>query len=119
MFSSLQLAGGPLTVFDVYNVDIGAELVTLSGCETGVNLVADGDELIGLSRAFLHAGAQSLLLSLWAVHDRSTAALMEVFYETLKRGERPRRALRAAQLSVLHQEGHPFYWAPFFVCGRG
>ena len=91
LFSSLRLGDGWLTVRDAYTLDVGASLVTLSACETGVSAVAPGDELIGLVRGFFSAGAPSLLLSLWTVDDEATAELMKDFYTTLARGRPPGR----------------------------
>src|SRR5207237_1906701 len=80
MFSAIQLADAPLSLFDLYDLRISAELVTLSGCGTGLNALIGGDELLGLVRGWLYAGAQSVLVSLWDVNDRSTASLMGRFY---------------------------------------
>ena len=98
---------------------------TLSACQTGRTVVGGGDELLGLMRAFLGAGAASLVLSLWAVEDRSTARLMESFYGRLARGQSKSEALRAAQLEFIQSDAgaengsytHPYYWAPFFLVG--
>lgn len=125
LFSGLALANGWLTTLDIFNLRLRASLVTLSACQTGRNVVGGGDELLGLMRAFLGAGTASLVLSLWAVEDRSTARLMETFYEKLAGGCRKGAALRAAQLGLLNGENgredpdcsHPYYWAPFFLVG--
>jgi CHAT domain-containing protein len=118
LFSSLRLGDGWMTVRDAYTLDVGAGLVTLSACETGVSAVAPGDELIGLVRGFFYAGAPSLLLSLWTVDDEATAELMTDFYATLRQGSRPAEALRAAQLRQLRERPHPFFWSPFVLTGR-
>jgi CHAT domain-containing protein len=118
LFSSLRLADGWLTVRDVYDLDLQCALVTLGACETGVNMVAPGDELIGLARGFFSAGAPSLLVSLWMVHDESTAQLMVGFYERLRAGENPAAALRHAQCAMLELHPHPFFWSPFVLFGR-
>ena len=89
LFSGLALADGSLTTLDCFNLRLRASLVTLSGCQTGRSVVSGGDELLGLTRALLSAGAASLVLSLWAVEDISTARLMEAFYRNLAAG-RPR-----------------------------
>src|SRR5262249_25221984 len=73
MFSSIRLAGSQLSLFDLYQLNLPAELITLSGCGTGLNVVVAGDELLGLKRGLLYAGAQGILLTLWDVYDRSTA----------------------------------------------
>jgi tetratricopeptide (TPR) repeat protein len=123
-----QPSGRTLTTLDIFNMRLNASLVTLSACQTGRSVIGGGDELLGLLRAFLYAGAQSLLLSQWAVDDRSTALLMEIFYQGLQSGASKGEALRRAQCAFLarapqEQEqrsaayAHPYYWAPFFLVG--
>jgi CHAT domain-containing protein len=119
LFSSLQLGDGWLNVRDAYNLSLRCELVTLSACETGVSAVAPGDEIIGLARGFLSAGAPSLLLSLWTVDDEATARLMAHFYQHLRAGRSPSAALRDAQLHLLQEQAHPYFWSPFILVGRG
>jgi CHAT domain-containing protein len=118
LFSALKLGDGWLTVRDAAQMRLQAGLVTLSACETGVNAVAPGDELLGLARGFFAAGAPSLLLSLWTVDDESTAALMADFYRRLRAGHTLAAALRAAQRHALAQHEHPFFWSPFVLVGR-
>jgi CHAT domain-containing protein len=123
LFSGLSLADGWLTTLDVFNMRLKASLVTLSGCQTGRSVVGGGDELLGLMRSFLSAGATSLVATLWAVEDRSSARLMEAFYQRLAGGETKGAALRGAQLELQRSEGenagfsHPYFWAPFFLVG--
>jgi CHAT domain-containing protein len=118
LFSSLRLADGWLTVRDAYSLELHCGLVALSACETGVGTVGPGDELIGLARGFFSAGAPSLLVSLWMVDDESTAALMTSFYTRLRAGDRPAAALRYAQIELLSEHPHPFFWSPFVLLGR-
>jgi CHAT domain-containing protein len=118
MFSSIRLADSYLSLYDLYRTNLPAELLTLSGCVTGLNLVDEGDELIGLTRGLLYAGAQSLLLSLWDVDDRSTSRFMREFYGDLAKGSRKADALRTAMLRLREQYSHPYYWAPFKLIGR-
>jgi CHAT domain-containing protein len=118
LFSSLRLGDGWLTVRDAYTLDVGAGLVTLSACETGVSAIAPGDELLGLVRGFIYAGAPTLLLSLWTVDDEATAELMKDFYTHLRAGAGPAAALRAAQLRQMKERPHPFFWSPFVLTGR-
>jgi len=121
--SGVALFGdGVLSAADVFQtVRLRAELVTLSGCETGVNDRRPGDELIGLTRAFLYAGARSVLVSLWRVADTSTAFLMERFYEYLLATPAMPKvdALRRAMLDVRAQPRWSswYYWAPFILVG--
>lgn len=118
LFSSVRLADGWLTVGDIYQLDLTSQLVTLSACETGVNAVMAGDELIGLARGFLAGGVPSLVVSLWTVDDESTALLMGDFYRRLRDGASPAAALRQAQCQLRRRNPHPFFWSPFIVLGR-
>ena len=118
MFSSLKLHDGWLTAADVMQLDLAGALVTLSACESGRNEVLAGDELIGLTRAFLGAGASTLVASLWIVQDQTTASLMEKYYGRLRDGAEPAEALRAAQLAIKEEHTHPYYWAPFVLVGK-
>jgi CHAT domain-containing protein len=118
LFSSLKLGDRWLNFYDLFNLDLNAELVTLSACHTGVNHISPGDELLGIMRGFLHAGAPSLVLSLWAVDDRSTSDFMEHFYSALKEGCPKRAALRQAQIKTRADYPHPYYWAPFILIGK-
>ncbi len=121
-FSSVLLADGQLNTLDVFNLDlVGCELVTLSGCETGLSLSGGGDEQIGLGRAFLAAGASSLVMSLWPVEDAATNILMQFFYRNLLAGESKVQALRHAQRTLMHYAphyAHPYYWAAFRLVGN-
>lgn len=116
--SGLRLHDRWLTSRELRSLRIDAELVTLSGCDTGRSLVADGDELFGLLRGFLQAGAASILVSLWATSDASTAELMRDLYTRLQRGLGVGAALREAQLAMRERREHPIHWAPFIVVGR-
>jgi CHAT domain-containing protein len=118
MFSSIRLGNNWLNLFDIFNLKLGAEITTLSACETGRSAVWEGDELLGLARGFLYAGTPSLVVSLWMVNDRSTAQLMRRFYEGLRDGLSKRQALREAMLEVKAAFPHPYYWAPFILLGK-
>jgi CHAT domain-containing protein len=100
-------------------VRIRADLVTLSACRTALGRTASGEGILGLTRSFLHAGARSVLASLWAVRDAGTADLMLRFYGHLKHGLTKDEALRAAQSELLRQPstGHPSHWAAFQLFG--
>jgi CHAT domain-containing protein len=117
MFSALKLSDTWLNLYDIFNLNLNADLVTLSACETGMNEVFPGDELFGLMRGFLYAGAPSLIVSLWVVHDRSTATFMQYLYAGLREGLSKRAALRHAQLAVKQEYQHPYFWAPFILMG--
>jgi CHAT domain-containing protein len=118
LFSAIQLSDSWLSLYDLYSLRLHASLVTLSACETGLSQVLGGDELVGLARGFFEAGTASVVVSLWAVNDASTALLMESFYCALERGHQPAAAMRAAQCEVRQSYPHPYYWAPFLVIGR-
>jgi CHAT domain-containing protein/tetratricopeptide (TPR) repeat protein len=117
MFSFLKLADTNLHFYNLLDLELKAELVTLSACHTGVNAIFPGDELQGLMRGFLYAGTPSMVVSLWAVNDRSTTELMREMYTNLKAGQTRSKALRKAQLAIKEEYGHPYYWAPFVLMG--
>lgn len=116
-FSTLLLADGSLTAADVDGLQLKTSLVTLSACETGLSRVSKGEELTGLITAFLNAGANAALASLWRIDDSATATLMVQFYNSLLAGGSKSAALRHAQISMLYQRVHPLYWAGFSIIG--
>jgi CHAT domain-containing protein len=121
-FGCVLLADGQFNAMDAFGLDLsGCELVTLSGCETGKAFLSGGDEQLGLGRAFLAAGARSLVMSLWPVEDNATNGLMQIFYQRLLVGDSKPQALRAAQCSFIHQDAtvfsHPYFWAAFRLVG--
>jgi len=118
MFSALKLHDGWLMAADAMSLDLPGALVTLSACESGRGEVIGGDEVLGLARAFLGAGAATLVVSLWLVQDETTARLMGDWYRRLRDGEGRAAALRAAQLRVKEHHPHPYYWAPFVLIGK-
>ena len=102
-------------------MNLNADLVVLSACETGLGQVAKGEGIIGLTRGFLYAGASNLLVSLWQVSDVTTADLMVDFYDKMLGGMSKPEALREAKLQMIrrHPEyAKPYYWAPFILVGR-
>lgn len=119
--SGLVLANGDvLSARDLFSVSATKlRLVTLSGCVTGYSGLQPGDELLGLSRSLLHAGASSLLLTLWEIEDESGAQLMAAFYKRwIKGGAMKVDALRAAQLRAYERHPHDAsFWAPFLLVG--
>ncbi len=118
MFSGIRLGDGYLNLYDLYQMRLDARLVTLSGCATGMNFVAAGDELLGLQRGLFCAGATTLLLSLWDVHDQSTAQLMQHFYQEYIRTGNMGGALQHAMQELRRQNPHPYFWAPFVLVGK-
>jgi CHAT domain-containing protein/tetratricopeptide (TPR) repeat protein len=117
MMSAIRLSDGDLTVADVYRLRLSADLVTLSGCGTGLNVVSGGDELVGLTRGFLHAGARAVMVSLWDVHDESASEFMVEFYRRFVRGDTPAASLARAMRLARRERPHPYYWAPFGLVG--
>jgi CHAT domain-containing protein len=118
--SYIQLADGQLYADDLLQQDLSYELVTLSACETGRANVAGGEELIGLGRGFLYAGAGALLLSLWPVPDTTTVRLMEEVYRALRQGASKAAAIREAQRAICTETGriHPAFWGAFQLVGN-
>ncbi|MFZ4661709.1 MAG: CHAT domain-containing protein [Caldilineaceae bacterium] len=118
MFSALKLTDGWLTAATVAQLRLRCALVVLSACESGRGQSSGGDELLGLARAFLGAGAATLIVSQWMVQDATTAELMDHFYGALAAGHGAATALRLAQLAVKAHSPHPYYWAPFVLLGE-
>ncbi|MCE7988953.1 MAG: CHAT domain-containing protein [Caldilinea sp. CFX5] len=122
LFSAIELAAdegqdGRLEVHEIYGLNlVGVNLVTLSACETALGQQSDGDELIGLTRAFLYAGAPSVVTTLWSVRSDTTEELMVSFYTHLRKGETAAVALQQAQIEML-SEHSPYYWAAFTLTG--
>jgi CHAT domain-containing protein/Tfp pilus assembly protein PilF len=115
--SGLELSDGRLQMFEIFNLKMNADLLTLSGCETALGQEVRGEGMIGLTRAFLYAGARSLVVSLWPVTDRSTSDFMFDMYHNLGAGKV--EALRQAKLAMISSKEHaePYYWAPFILSG--
>jgi CHAT domain-containing protein len=118
IFSSLKLYDGWLTAANVMPLRLDGALVTLSACESGRSQVLLGDEVVGLTRGFLGAGAATLVVTLWLVQDETTATLMADWYHRLRQGQSPTAALRAAQQALRETYRHPYFWAPFTVVGK-
>ncbi len=117
LLSSIHLADQWMAVQDVYDLELRASLVTLSACETGLGHDAGGDDLMGLVRGFLYAGASSLVVSLWMVDDESMTHLMTEFYTHWLSGDSKARSLRQAQLDLIENYEHPYFWAPLVLVG--
>lgn len=126
MLSSLVLSPDPkhgkdgyLRVHEIFGLNLkAANLVVLSACQTGLSQVGAGDDLVGLSRAFIYAGSPRVVVSLWSVNDAATGQLMKAFYEGMKNKSAP-TALRDAQMQLMQNPEfrHPFFWAPFQLTG--
>lgn len=118
MFSGIRLGDSYFSLYDLYQLQLPAELIALSGCSTGLNIVAAGDELLGLVRGLIHARAETSMLTLWDVHDESSTQLMKLFYRNLAEGHSKPVALQQAMLQVKSERPHPYYWAPFILVGK-
>jgi CHAT domain-containing protein/Tfp pilus assembly protein PilF len=140
---------GQLTVSEIFDLNLQSKLVVLSACKTGLGLLSTGDELIGLSRAFIYAGTPAIIVSLWSVEDASTALLMTRLHQYYSAGYRLQDALAFAQRDLINnrfepsvkrgsdsivwdealkyeiesgnksKEKNPFFWAPFILIGYG
>ncbi len=117
MFSSMRLGDSHLSLLDLYSLCLSSELVTLSGCGTGLNAVVGGDELLGMVRGLLYAGTRTVLVTLWDVDDKSTADFMKFFYGYLIQTQNKALALKEAMNDVRKAYPHPYYWAPFVLVG--
>jgi CHAT domain-containing protein len=124
LFSAVYLAAdsqndGRLEVHEIYGMDLTrrTELVVLSACETSIGSVSSGDEVQGMARAFLYAGAPTVIASLWSVDDEATALFMQHFYTHLRAGMGKAQALQQAQNDLREEYPHPYYWAAFVLTG--
>lgn len=112
---------GVLEVGEIAELDIDCDLVVLSACRTARGKLYSGEGIVGLSRAFIRAGARSVAVSLWNVSDITTSRFMKEFYRGMTSGIGNAAALRAAKLEMLKDAGetrHPYYWAPFIIIGK-
>jgi CHAT domain-containing protein/tetratricopeptide (TPR) repeat protein len=121
-------ADGVLQMHEIWNLNLNAELVVLSACQTGLGKLVSGEGMISLMRAFFYAGAKNVVVSLWNVDDKSTADLMKSFYIHMKNGKSQSESLRQAKLDMIRTaksgSGYaaykdPYYWAPFVLVGVG
>jgi CHAT domain-containing protein len=105
---------------EIYGLSLHADLVTLSACETGLGKFSKGEGVVGLTRAFLYAGAENIMVSLWKVSDSSTSLLMIEFYKQLLNGKTKAESLRKTKLAMLKDKkfNKPYYWSPFVIIGR-
>jgi len=112
---------GILRLGEIYNLNLNADLVVLSACETGLGQIAQGEGIIGLTRGFLYAGAANVLMSLWQVSDMTTSDLMVDFYDKMLAGMSKAEALREAKRQMIRRDpgyAKPYYWAPFILVGK-
>ncbi len=120
----IQVEDGIATAFEISGLDLnGTELVVLSACESGVGEVKNGEGIYGLRRAFQHAGARSIIMSLWDVPDRETREIMVRFYDYWLNGQTKQQALRLSILDAIDEfrrsygAAHPYFWGAFFLLG--
>jgi CHAT domain-containing protein len=116
LFNKTKTSDGRLKVSDIFGLQLKANLVTLSACQTGLGDISNSDELVGLSRAFIYAGTPAIIVSLWNVADEPTSKLMVYFYEYLKTNP-TNVALTLAQRKLMVDFKEPYYWAPFILIG--
>jgi len=112
---------GMMALHDVYSLDLSAQLIVLSACQTALGKEIKGEGLVGLTHGFLSAGSNSVVSSLWKVDDKATAVLMAEFYQAmLETGAAPSTALRSAKLKMIRDKrwGAPYYWAGFVLEGE-
>ena len=109
---------GFLRLDEITHLELNADLVVLSACQTGHGRMHQGEGVSGLARAFLYAGSKGVVCSLWSVDDRETANLMVDFYEHLKKGRSAPEALQQAQRAMIQSRKAPFHWAPFILIGE-
>jgi CHAT domain-containing protein len=110
---------GFLGLKDIYNLNLRADLVVLSACETGLGKEVQGEGLVGVARGFIYAGASSVVASLWKVDDLATAEFMKVFYKAMLNDKmRPAAALRYAQIAMSKRWTAPYFWAGFVLQGQ-
>jgi len=119
LFSGLLLRDTVLAIPDIFNLDLSAGLVILSGCNTALGEDSTGNELIGISRAFMYAGAPSVVATLWSISDDSSVMFMKEFHRHLREGKSKAESLREAQLTVKQNYPSPAHWAPFILIGDG
>jgi len=122
-FSAKDKEENLLYVSDLYNLQINADLVTLSACESGIGELKRGEGFLSLARGFFYSGASSIASTLWKVNDASTATLMGSFYQNLAKGDTKDLALQKAKKTFLYanrQNGlsHPYYWSGFIISGN-
>ena len=108
---------GKLTVREIFTLNLRADLVVLSACDTGLGKISSGDEIIGLTRAFIYAGTPSIVTTLWKVNDQASYELMREFYSNLKKLNKS-AALRQAQLTTMKEFPQPFFWAAYELTGE-
>jgi len=121
LHTSSESEDGNLYSGEIYNMDLNANLVTLSACQTGLGKISKGEGVIGLSRALVYAGSKNVIVSFWSVADQSTETLMKIFYRQVLNtpSQNFSSSLREAKLNLINEGKYssPYYWAPFILIG--
>ena len=122
-FSGNNSPSNLMYVKDIYNLNLHADLVTLSACQTGIGKLQKGEGMLSLARAFQYAGASAMVTSLWKINDQSTSEIMTFFYEHLKNGQNKKEALNLAKRRYLEATEdpllhHPYFWSGIILTGN-
>ena len=117
MFSSLAVGERSFSIFDIFNLRLDAELVSLTGSGPELSRPVEGDQLLGLTRGFLFAGARSILLALWRPEPTALANFMSLFFSALSKGVPSTAAFQQAVSEVRRMNPNPYAWAPFTLIG--
>ena len=122
LLSPSEKDDGCLNLYEIFELDLNADLVSLSACETGLGQLVRGEGMVGFTRALMYAGTPSMILSLWKVPDESTSDLFVNYYSKLQKnnGTNKYAPLREVQLEMIQSEkySNPYYWAPFIFIGE-
>jgi len=118
---TLDEQDGFLNVYEIYELNLNAQLVVLSGCNSGSGISRQGEGIMSLARAFYYCGVPNIVMTLWTVNDKSSELLMSEFYKDLVKGRSMETALRNAKLNFIENAGpiqqHPYFWSGFVVIG--
>ena len=121
-FDNDSIEDGFLNTYEIYNLDLNAQLAVLSACKTGAGKLSKGEGIMSLARGFFYAGVPGIVMTLWEIEDVSSAEIMTGFYKSLKRGLTKDEALRIAKLSYLESanqlNAHPYFWAAYVQIGN-
>lgn len=118
LFSCFKLADECVTALDLFSTFCECNLATLIGTQVGINPASSGEDFQALARAFLYAGARSLLLGLWNTQGEPAGKLVRYFYEQWQSGQTKSAALKSAVQRLRREFPHPFHWAPFVLFGQ-
>ena len=121
LYNKIHFTDAPLSTYEIYQMDLNADLIALSACETGVGKLQAGEGMMSLSRGFTMAGCPAILMSLWSVADEATAQIMVDFYTNLDNGQQKSTALQQAKINFIktqsREKQYPFYWSAFTLIG--